>query len=258
MSNSIQISEQIDALETIAEFEEEVLKNSESLISMAIKIIPFGCKSGINLIDEQTEKRYIGINSAIFTLLKTRYGDEENLGELCDDSVSTLMLSWIALGSALEASFQIFLSAFKHDYDNNPAQKWKSFESKKVRDTLNSTLKSIQKEGAIDSKKRNRIIDDIDRTLKIKESGLSLEKITLYDLINYFNKSVWEEKRYFDYLDMIRENRNVIHSFQKRQLDGWESFSLALRIYLLCIIDLQGTMSYLEDAVDDMTSDCYY
>lgn len=120
---TIKIPTEIIELETIKEYDEEIIKLSSEIIDMAIKIIPFGEVSARNIIDNETRQRYLGINRAILLTLKDCDIDNIRISDLNEYEIEKLMLSWITLGSAIESSMQIFPSIFKHNYDDNSANK---------------------------------------------------------------------------------------------------------------------------------------
>lgn len=251
MNNPVQNFE----FKKICEFEEEVIKHSNELITMAVKIIPHGTMSARTIIDEYTVKRYKAINKSIFLPINKEYCQSQRFEILNDEDLESLMICWISLGSALEASLQIFLTAFKHNYDDNPALKWESVDFVILKENIEKNLDDLKASNIIDSKKCRSLKVEIRKILKIKENGLDVEHITLYDLLNYFCKSVWSECKYKEYLNQIRENRNIIHSFKNRNIDSWADFKIALKVYIDCLVDLKGTMSYLEDIVEDIESE---
>lgn len=55
---------------TVCEYEEQISHLSLEIIDKAIKIIPHGDISASNIVNKSTRKRYIGINKAIFLLLR--------------------------------------------------------------------------------------------------------------------------------------------------------------------------------------------
>jgi len=253
----IEIPSQIEGLETIKEFNDEIIKHSQELIDMAQKIIPFGDISARDMIDENTASRYISVNKSILmTTIAKGYSEFEiEMVGMLGEEIDLLMLSWIALGSALESSLQIFLTAFKHNYDDNPAQRWDIDNEDALSQLITEFTQSIKEQEILSTKNANSFRNEIKKVYKRRMNGLSIERITLSDLLNYFKTNVWNNNDYFEVLESIRDNRNVIHSFSDREIGSWSELEYAIRIYITCLIDLKGTMSYLESIVDDMISD---
>lgn len=253
----IYIPEQIQALETVHDFYKEIIKNSKELIDMAIKIIPFGTLTATDMINEDTIDRYMAINRLILSTLQLKKLDELKINEIgiVYPDTDILMISWISLGSALEATMQIFLTVFKSNYDDNPAQKWDEFELEKLNEELSIFILSLKEKNILSSKSVKSFKEEIKKIAKIRKSGLSISRITLSDLMQYFRKNVWNECQYFEVLEQIRDSRNIIHSFSDRRIGSWSDFEQALRVYIMCLLDLKGTMTYIEDLVDDIISD---
>lgn len=107
------------------------------------------------------------------------------------------------------------------------------------------------------NKQKRQLKKEIKNLLKVKEEGISVENITLNDLINYFVKNVWEDDSLKESLNLIRKNRNVIHSFKDREVMGWSEFQRSLEVYLNLLEKLIETMTYLEVVVEDIISNYY-
>lgn len=104
----------------------------------------------------------------------------------------------------------------------------------------------------LNTKIRKSLRREIRSILKLKSQGTSVENITLNDLINYFDKRIWSEHSFKNSFNVIRENRNVIHSFKSREIMNWNEFKNSLDIYLTFLQALISTMSKLENIVDDI------
>lgn len=242
---------------TVKEYEKRINFLSSKIIDMAIKIVPHGDITARDIINEGTRQRYIGINQTILLPLKLIEVEDKRISDYGCYEFDKLMLAWIALGSALESSMQIFLTIFKHNYDDNPAIKWEGFDRESVELEISGCLDKMTKDGILINKHKKELKKEIKRILKLKEEGISVENITLYDLITYFTKNVWSEDSLKKSLDIIRENRNVIHSFKDREVMRWDKFESSLQDYLLLLDKLVSRISCLEDTVDDLISDYY-
>jgi hypothetical protein len=242
---------------TVKEYEKRINFLSSKIIDMAIKIVPHGDITARDIINEGTRQRYIGINQAILLPLKLIEVEDKKISDYSCHEFDKLMLAWIALGSALESSMQIFLTTFKHNYDDNPAIKWEGFDRESVELEILGCLDKMREDSILINKHRKGLKKEIKRILKVKEEGISVENITLYDLITYFTKNVWKDDSLKEPLNIIRENRNVIHSFKDREVMNWNEFESSLQIYLLLLDKLISTMTSLEDIVNDIISDYY-
>lgn len=87
--------------------------------------------------------------------------------------------------------------------------------------------------------------------LKTKENITSLEKMNLNSLISFFKSEISWDKDYIDALNNIRNNRNVVHSFKKRKIGGWEKFKYSLKIYCVLLVGLQDMMPSFDDIIEN-------
>ena len=131
---------------------------SSEIIDKAIKIIPHGDISASNIINESTRKRYIGINKAIFLPLRVNKDgyNEKILDYKCDD-FERLMTCWITLGSAIESSLQIFLTIFKHNYYDNPANKWCDFDKEFVESSILTCIDEMGNNNILRNKQKRQL-----------------------------------------------------------------------------------------------------
>lgn len=238
---------------------------SERLIDLAVEIEASSLYSDENFLNSKIVNRYKGVNKSIFSSIQIN--DDCSINEENTSEISRLTLSWIALGSALESSIQLFLISYKHNYENNPFAKWDDFEDEPVKEKVDTILQDLRAEGIITGKQKRRLTKKFIGFINLKKNGFDIDKILLFDLINFFFEEVltdeilnisgyqgelFNEINLKNYLHNIRKNRNVIHIFTNDNLDDWNSFDIHLKIYHILLLILIDRMGFLEAEIEDM------
>lgn len=239
---------------------------SDQLIELAVEINDSSICSEMNLLNSKIVKRYKGVNESLFSSILVE--ENNSINEDNNSDISRLTLSWIALGSALESSIQLFLISYKSDYENNPFSKWDDFNDEYVSEKIDDTLTDLRDEEIISGKQRRSLKKRFDNIISLKKTGFEIERIGLSDLINYFIKEIADGDELTDIpgyqgeflneinlkkdLHNIRRNRNIVHVFTDDDLDNWNSFKKHLKIYYIVLLFLIERMRFLQGAIEDM------
>lgn len=241
---------------TIYQYKKQITNLSLEFINKAIKIISYRDE----ILSKSTIDRYISINNAIFLPLEL-YTYEESHYQFEDlhmffGDLDRLILCWVALGSAVESSLQVFLTVFKNDYDDNPCNKWMNFDRESVQSYIFKSINELVDDNYLNSKQKERIKDFIKKEMKYRENGRYIEDLSMCDLINYFVNNVFDNKGvkqslFKQSLDLIRQNRNIIHTFKDREIMGWNEFQESLDTYIFLLEKLSERIYYLELAINN-------
>lgn len=240
---------------SIEELLEIIKKESDGLINEARKCKYVDADDEIHrLLDEENLKRYEAVNTALkFPLQNFDYDFHQIIGTIDEvEELGRLMQCWITLGSAVETSIQIFLSIYLNDYQNSNWGKWEDFNHEEVKTSIVELIVQLRDSGHIEMNNSKSLKNDIKDYLKKKKDITSLENVNLQNLIAFFEVVVEWEKCNIDALNKIRMNRNAIHSFKQRQVDGWDDLVHSLKFYCILLLDLQSMMPPFDDVISDM------
>lgn len=119
-----------------------------------------------------------------------------------------IILAWTNLGAIVEGSLMLFLTVHLHDYMNNPL--------------------------------RRNSAERMPAELILKEIS---DFFCRYVWANHENKiEIWKP-----WLDKLRANRNGIHAFAERTVDGRSEFADALIMFRKLLVDLENHIPYPEE-----------
>lgn len=206
------------------------------------------------LLDDENLKRFKAVNTALKFPLQNFDNDFHKIIRTLDkvEEAARLMQCWITLGSAVETSLQIFLSIYLNDYNNSNWGKWEDFNYSEVKTAMVELIVQLRDSGYVKMNNSKSLKNDIKDYLKKKNNITSLENVNLQNLIEFFEVKVEWEKCNILALHKIRMNRNVVHSFKQRQVDGWDDLVDSLKFYCVLLIDLRGMMPPFDDVISDM------
>ncbi|MGB4438720.1 MAG: hypothetical protein WBJ13_05715 [Sedimentibacter sp.] len=215
-----------------------------------------------NLLSEASLNRFIAISNSITFPLKDVDYDIVSLFGLDNpiDELGRLMQCWITLGSAVEAALQIFLSVYLSDFEMSGWHIWDNVNFDEVKNKLFEVINIMEENGEIDKKQARSLKDMIKKELKSRATLPKLDTIMLFDLIEFYMKTVnWDEEK-IQKLTTIREYRNCIHSFKERDLRKWYELLDSIKFFCCLILDLQSMMPDADSIISDMKSnmDYYY
>jgi len=201
------------------------------------------------LLSDDSLQQFLAISDALFLPLKdvnydiaTLFGFEDPIEEQ-----SRLMQSWITLGSAIESMLQIFLAIYLNDYENSGWHKWVNFNESAVKQEIIYSLDQLATNGALEAAHVKSLKKLVKEELKTRRDIPPLNKIMLFDLIEFYRTEVkWEQEK-IDKLNSIREHRNCIHAFIPRQIGEWDELIEALRFYCSLLLDLQSMAPDCDD-----------
>lgn len=241
-----------EELLTIGNYKEKLLSLSERQVEMMLDILPFGDPTAGDVFDVRTGERMLSINRSIFIPLNNSL---DQYFKLKKENLDELVLVWTALGSAVESSLQLFLTAYKDNYDDNPFNRWERFDDDMVRNEISATCTELKNDSVITAKQRISINNHVKKFIKGKVNGESLENVSFNDLITYFDSNVWIGDKPTQGLDAIRKQRNVIHSFKDFEVEGWIEFEKLLGDYIKIMERLNDLISYRSEMVEEMKSE---
>ena len=153
-----------------------------------------------------------------------------------------LLNSWIILGSLAETALQMFLAIYLNDYKKENWQMWENIQIDLIEQRVLDFLNQLKEVDLINSNQRKSLKEAIYNKLKEHTKEHKIEKITLDELIQIYIKIDILDKTLITKLNEIKENRNGIHSFQKRKIDGWDELKICCIAYLEILYDLSSRL----------------
>lgn len=229
----------------------EILKKeADNYVNQASKCAYCSCNDEIQeLLSQDSLERFTAITKAIgFPLKDYEYEFNKMFGISNEnEDLARLMQSWITLGSSVECALQIFLAIHLLNYKDSGWGKWEEFNYENVKEEIYKVLNSIGEED-LPKNKRDSLKKIIKDFLKGKKETTHLEQLNLQSLIRFYKVNVWWKDEYTEELEIIREYRNCVHSFKKRDIGEWDRLLKSLRFYCTLLLDLRS----MTPDVDDM------
>ena len=125
--------------------------------------------------------------------------------EFCSkEADGTLILAWSNLGALVEGTMKWFLCVYNHNYETNPV--------------------------------RNK-----------RGSALDPDDILFYKMTVFFNNNVWvenEKNRWNSFVELVRNRRNAIHSYNDKEIGTFEEFYDSVKEYREFLLVLDGRVPY--------------
>lgn len=212
------------------------------------------------LLSKETLERY----KSNAKVLKFPYNNFKLQRESLDLEEGFLVQSWSNLGSLLESTLQIFLAFYYRDYITNRGNIWDDNVIQKLNNMLkkefNENLKKLVEDSDINfsGKDRKSLMKKIDEIIKDKKNLPMIDKLTLEPLIAFytsnkiFNSNEYSEEEF----RRIRDYRNAIHSFQKREIGSWDELNYYSKVLLMLLIDMNYRLPSLPDEIP-LTEEIY-
>jgi len=244
----------------IAEAEwDEVLsiidKESEAFINEVKKCAYVTSDDEIKrLLADENLEQFLAISKAIKYPLKEYDVDMSQLFGAEDETeeMGRLMQCWITLGSSVESAFQICLAVYLYDYEKSDWGKWNNFNYDKVKEGIYNALNELEQKKQIEKPEAKSLKKAIKEHLKSKQEVTSLENLNLQNLIAFFEINLSWDNDYITELNKIRNYRNCVHAFKKRDIGLWEELLYSLKFYCVLLLDLQGMMPDVDDMISNM------
>lgn len=217
-------------------------KEAYNYANEASKCAYCSCNDEIQeLLSEDSLERFSAITTAIrFPLKDYDYEFSELLGTSNEiEELARLMQSWITLGSSVECALQIFLAIHLLNYKDSGWGKWEEFNYENVKDEVYKTLDSIDEKDLARDKKKS-LKKNIKEYLKTRQETTDLQQLNLQSLIRFYKANVWWKDEYTEELEVIREYRNCVHSFKKRDIGEWDRLLRSLKFYCTLLLDLKS------------------
>lgn len=216
-----------------------------------------------NLLSDETLNRYTGL---AFSLRFPYHNYKEVKGKEIKyplDAVEQgfLVQSWSTLGSFLESTLQIFLSIYYHDYIKSNWNVWDEESIQQINDLLTGDFKNLLDTLVKENEKNGRkglnntikksYIKKSKEIVKQKSELPKIHRITLSDLLQfYFSEDVISKEDFSqDELEKIRDYRNSIHAFQKRDIGTWDELNEYLKLVLMLVIEIIHRLPMLPDEI---------
>lgn len=168
-----------------------------------------------------------------------------------------LIQSWSSMGSILESTLQMFLAIYYRDYINSRDNLWDENVIEKIKETIkvdvNNSLKELVADNDIkfSGEDRKSFIKKIERIINEKKILVPIEKLTLEPLIAFYvSNNIIATGNYSEVeLRLIRDNRNSIHSFQKREIGNWDELNYYGKVLLMLLMDIHYRLPDLPDEI---------
>jgi membrane-associated HD superfamily phosphohydrolase len=228
----------------------EILKKeAENYANEASKCAYCSCNDEIQkLLSKDSLNRFTAITKAIgFPLKDYDYEFNKMFGISNEnENLARLMQSWITLGSSVECALQIFLAIHLSNYKDSAWGKWEEFNFETVKGEIYTTLNNIDEE-SLPKNKRDSLKKNIKEFLKTKRETTHLEQLNLQSLIRFYKANVWWKDEYTEELEIIRQYRNCVHSFKKRDIGEWDRLLDSLKFYCSVLLDLKSMIPDVDD-----------
>ena len=202
-----------------------------------------------NMLSDKSLNQFLAVCKAIAITLKGMdieyieiFGTEDKIDEL-----SRRMQCWIILGSATETALQIFLAIYLADYNNSSWKQWQNFNYEEVKSSFFNILDEAVVNGHIEQQNAKSLKNGIKKQLQSKINMPTIYKLTLKELVNFYNRQVGWDKEMIDNLDFIRKNRNCVHSFQEREIGTWEELFSSIKFFCALVSELVAMTPDVDD-----------
>jgi len=211
-----------------------LVKISAEFRSDAIKCAKYSYDPKIQaLITEESMNRFEAIVGCLSSDLKEIFYyttddiDSISVGE----SLGLKMKDWIMLGSAVEASLQIFLSVYLTDYESSNWNQWISFNVDNAKKPIFEVVDKLVNDNVIESPQGQSLKGAIKEKIKEHTKLTRVDKVMLNDLILFFdNKNILDEDDVACLRD-IQNSRNCVHAYSDRNIGTWEDLKYCIRFF---------------------------
>ena len=130
---------------------------------------------------------------------------------------------WILLGAVTEVTLQIILAVYYTDYIKERWQLWDGVDVESVKNELSKVLQQEVELGKLTPQQKKSISGAISKKIEEHTSEHSIRRIMLEELIQFAEKTgLLYNDSLLDQLRIIQRNRNGIHAFSDRGIDGWD------------------------------------
>jgi hypothetical protein len=227
-----------------------ILENeADNYVNQALKCAYCSCNDEIQkLLSQDSLERFIAITKAIRFPLKDYDYEFNKIFGISNENedLARLMQSWITLGSSVECALQIFLAIHLLNYNDSGWGKWEEFNYENVKDEIYKALDSIGESDLAKDKKKS--LKKITKNyLKTRNETTHLEQLNLQSLIRFYKVNVWWKDEYTEELEIIRDYRNCVHSFKKRDIGEWDRLLQSLKFYCTLLLDLRSMTPNVDD-----------
>lgn len=136
---------------------------------------------------------------------------------------------WILLGAVTEVTLQVIIAIYYSDYLNERWQQWVNVDADYMLNKIDAALENEVNIGKLTSKQKKSIKEAVNRKIKEHTMIHDVDRIMLDELIQFTQKTkLLLDDSINDKLKIIQKNRNCIHAFSNRSIDGWEALQASL------------------------------
>lgn len=158
------------------------------------------------------------------------------------------MKQWILLGAVLEIVLQIFLTVYYPDYLKEKWQQWDNIDEDAVHNCVNNLLKDMVKDKKITSDQRKSLVKAIDGKIAEHSEVHEVSHVMLDELIALYTKArIFEDSDYVDCFRIIQKNRNCIHAYAERVIDGWDNLLQSANMFGCIVSEMKYRSPTLAD-----------
>ncbi len=231
-------------------------KESDNYVDKASKCAYCSCDDEVQeLLSQDSLERFIAITTAIGFPLKDYDYEFNQMFDMYNENegLARLMQAWITLGSSVECALQIFLAIYLLNYKDSGWGKWEEFNYESVKSEIYKALDSVDEQDLAKDKKK-LLKKNIKEYLKTRQETTDIKQLNLQSLIRFYKSNVWWRDEYTEELEIIREYRNCVHSFKKRDIGEWDRLLESLKFYCTLLLDLRS----MTPDVDSMLEQEHY
>lgn len=209
---------------------EIVRKESKNFSNMMLQTVSYSLdKEAIELISNDSMKRFCILSEKMASELDSIIDEYDPLENNYQNT--SLLTSWIILGSLTETVLQIFLAFYISDYKDSQWKQWTNFKKEEVNNKIYSSIKELIDKKIIDNEQGKSLKNAIKSTIKKHCTEHPVQRIMLDELIQFYKEQELLDNDEIKLLRKIQSNRNGIHSFENRTLDGFEEIILAVKFW---------------------------
>lgn len=201
----------------------------------------------IKMISTRCMSRFGNIVTILADIVKQ--GIYYSSEDIIDHSQNALKLNgWILLGTLTETILQMFLAFYIDDYKIVNWQQWQNFEVLKVQTPIMVCINGMVAEKLLSVEQADSLKKAIKKKIREHTEEHPVQTIMFDELIQLYRYlKLFDEDEIF-YLEMIKSNRNGIHSFKERTIGNWNDFQYSSRFF--CYL-MEWVMNRLPDLPDE-------
>jgi nitrogen regulatory protein PII-like uncharacterized protein len=152
-------------------------------------------------------------------------------GDSIGNSLSLKMKDWIMLGSAIEATLQIFLSIYITDYESTNWKQWINFNIDNAKKPIFNIIDDLISKNVLENSQGRSLKESIKEKIKEHTNQLPVDRVMLDDLIVFFDKNGIVDADDVCILRTIQSNRNCVHAYSDRFIGTFADLKYCIRFF---------------------------